>query len=191
MFIPGILISLITFPGVIVHELSHQIFCFLRRVPVYEVKYYQVKNPSGFVAHEPSDSPLTNFIISIGPFIINTLIGACIIFPASIQMNEFGIFDSIRGGNADFNVIVSFFPMLIAYWLGVSIIMHAFPSTGDAQVLVNSILKNKSVNVFVKILVAPVIGLIYLGAIGSIFWLDLIYATFVAYLLPKLIALFL
>ena len=29
MIIPGVLISLITFPGVVIHELAHQIFCML------------------------------------------------------------------------------------------------------------------------------------------------------------------
>lgn len=190
-FIPGILISIVTFPGVIVHELSHQIFCYLRRVPVYEVKYFQVKNPCGFVAHEPSDDPLTTFIISIGPFIINTLLGACILFPASIEMSEFGIFDWIWRSDVDLTAVVRFIPMLIAYWLGISILMHAFPSTGDAGVLVSNILKNKDVNIFIRILVAPFVGLIYLGAIGSMFWLDLGYALLVAFILPKLMALFL
>ena len=39
--IPGFIISLVTFPGVIVHELAHQIFCMLMKVPVYDVKYFQ------------------------------------------------------------------------------------------------------------------------------------------------------
>ena len=190
-FIPGVLIAIITFPGVIVHELAHQIFCYFRRVPVYEVKYFQIKNPSGYVVHEPSASPLTNLVISIGPFIINTLLGAIILFPASIEMSEFGILTAVRNGNVGFEGILRFLPMLILYWLGVSIIMHAFPSTGDAQSLVSSVLKNKEVNIFIKILVAPFVGLIYLGAIGSMVWLDLGYALLIAFLLPKLIALFL
>lgn len=40
LFIPGVIISIITFPGVIVHELAHQIFCYLMKIPVYEVKYF-------------------------------------------------------------------------------------------------------------------------------------------------------
>lgn len=160
-------------------------------MPIYEVKYFQAKNPCGFVAHEPSDNPLTNFIISIGPFIINTLLGACILFPASIEMSEFGILNMIWHSNIDSIAVVRYIPMLIAYWLGISVLMHAFPSTGDAEVLISNILKNKDVNIFIRILVAPFVGLIYLGAIGSMFWLDLGYALLVAFCLPKLIALFL
>lgn len=190
MFIPGFVISILTFPGVIVHELSHQIFCYLRRVPVYEVKYFQVKNPCGYVVHEQSDNPLTTFLISVGPFIINTLIGAVILFPASIEMSEFGLYN-IFSGNAVGAPFLRALPILLAYWLGVSILMHAFPSTGDAKVLAASILKNKEVNIFARILIAPIIGLIYLGAFGSVVWLDLGYALLIAHTLPSLIGMLL
>ena len=49
MIIPGFVISIITFPGVIVHELAHQLFCRWCKVPVYEVKYFQCKNPLYFI----------------------------------------------------------------------------------------------------------------------------------------------
>lgn len=82
IIIPGFLISLLTFPGVMVHEFAHQLFCRIMRVPVYDVVYFQAKNP------------------------LTLLLG----------------------------------------WLGVSILMHAFPSTGDAKVMVKAILKNQDVN---------------------------------------------
>ncbi|MDR1674498.1 MAG: metalloprotease family protein [Oscillospiraceae bacterium] len=185
MIIPGFLIAIITFPGVIVHELAHQIFCRIRRVPVYEVKYFQFANPCGYVVHEPSDNPLTTFIIAIGPFIVNTLLGALILMPVSIEIMEFG------GMRFELISDVLFIPKLICFWLGISIVMHAFPSTGDAKVLITNIMKNSDVNIFIKILVAPFIGLIYLGAVGSIIWLDLGYAIGIAVLMPQLIALFL
>jgi len=175
-FIPGILISIVTFPGVIIHELAHQIFCYLCKVPVYEVKYFQFKNPNGYVAHEKIDSPLKNLIIAIGPFFINTLLGAIILFPASIEVTAFSV------ATSPLNILI--------YWLGISIIMHAFPSTGDAQNIIENILKNKDVSILTKMLAAPIIGLIYLGAIGSAFWLDLGYALLIAFLIPKLIYIF-
>jgi hypothetical protein len=176
IIIPGILISIVTFPGVIIHELAHQIFCYLCKVPVYEVKYFQFKNPNGYVAHEKIDSPLKNLIIAIGPFFINTLLGAIILFTPSMETAAFAFSTDIVN--------------ILLYWLGISIIMHAFPSTGDAQNIVENVLKSKEVNIFIKILATPIIGLIYLGAIGSAVWLDLGYALLIAYLVPKLIYLF-
>lgn len=175
MIIPGFLIAALTFPGVIVHEFAHQLFCRLFRVPVYDVVYFQMKNPSGYVAHEPTEKPLASFMISVGPFIVNTLLGMLIVFPAAIELFRFEVYQNIL--------------ILLLGWLGISVLMHAFPSTGDAKVMVQSILKNPDVNLAVKVVTAPVIGLVYLGALGSMMWLDLIYAVFMAMVLPNLVLL--
>lgn len=175
MIIPGFLIAALTFPGVIVHEFAHQLFCRLFRVPVYDVVYFQMKNPSGYVAHEPTEKPLASFMISVGPFIVNTLLGMLVVFPAAIELFRFEVYQNIL--------------VLLLGWLGISILMHAFPSTGDAKVMVQSILKNPDVNLAVKVVTAPVIGLVYLGALGSMMWLDLIYAVFMAMVLPNLVLL--
>ncbi|MBN1052320.1 DUF3267 domain-containing protein [Clostridium botulinum] len=172
-FIPGFLISAVTFPGVIVHELAHQIFCRLMQVPVYEVKYFQLSNPCGYVIHELSDKPLKSFFISIGPFLINTILGMFIMLPASVELFEFRNFDN--------------FLNLFLAWLGISILMHAFPSKVDAENMIQSILKNKEVPIIFRILVTPIIGLIYIGSYGSVVWLDLIYAIAISIMLPKIL----
>jgi len=173
MIIPGFIISIFTFPGVIVHELAHQLFCYLCGLKVYEVKYFQCKNPCGYVIHEASGNPFSTLLISIGPFIVNTLLGMLIVFPASVEIFVFNDFRNV------FN--------LIMLWLGISILMHAFPSVQDGKIIVEQVLKNKEVDIFFKILTAPVIFLIYLGAYGSVVWLDAVYAVAVAMLLPKLL----
>ncbi len=183
-FLPGIVISIITFPGVIVHELAHQLFCRWCRIPVFEVKYFQFKNPCGYVIHETTDSPMKNFLTAVGPFIINTLLGMIIIIPASIDLMYFeSATIAVKGISSAVNIVL--------FWIGVSVLMHAFPSSGDAKALYQSVLKNPDVPIIAKILVAPVIGLIYVGAIGSMFWLDLGYAIAVAMLAPRIFLLFL
>jgi len=174
MIIPGFVISIVTFPGVIIHELAHQIFCMLCGMKIYEVKYFQPKNPCGYVIHEPSDRPLHVFLTAMGPFFINTILGMLILLPASIEILEFRDYTS--------------YPLnLVLAWLGISILMHSFPSTGDAKVMVKQILKNPDVGIFWKVLAAPFVGLIYLFSIGSMFWLDLVYAMAVGMLLPNLL----
>lgn len=146
------------------------------RVPVYEVKYFQLKNPCGYVIHEATESPLKTFFISIGPFLVNTIVGMIVIAPAAIELIKFKDYSNPLN--------------LVLGWLGFSILMHAFPSSGDAKVLVKDILKNKNVNIFVRIIIAPVIGLIYVGAFGSIVWLDFLYALLIAMVIPNLLLLF-
>jgi hypothetical protein len=171
MFIPGILITIATFPGVIVHELAHQLFCRLYKVPVFKVVYFQAANPAGYVLHEAPDNKFHSLMISIGPFFVNTILGALIALPASLPVMEFN-----TAGPVDY----------LLMYLGVSIAMHAFPSTGDAQAIWTSI-KETGTPVWVKILAYPIVGLIYLGSLGSFFWLDLLYGIGIAIGLPHLI----
>ncbi|MDK2807351.1 MAG: hypothetical protein PWP24_80 [Clostridiales bacterium] len=157
MIVNGFIVSAVTFPGVIVHELAHQIFCHLCKLKVYEVKYFQMDNPSGYVIHERTDDPVKVFLTAMGPFFINTILGAMILLPAAIEVVAFKEYSNLLN--------------LVLAWLGFSILMHSFPSTGDAEVMVNQILKNKKVGIIPKILTAPFIGLVYVGALGSVFWL--------------------
>ncbi len=173
--IPSILISLVTFPGVIVHEIAHQLFCRLFNVAVLDVCYFRVDNPSGYVVHEKPKSVIINILIGIGPFIVNTLVGAIIAFPAAISILKFQV---------GFNT--SYIPEYILVWLGVSICMHAFPSTGDAKSMWDAI-KEPETKFITKILAAPIIFLVYMGAFGSIVWLDLLYGIAVCTFLPNLI----
>ena len=170
-FIPGIVITIVTFPGVIVHELAHQLFCRLFKVPVFEVVYFQPKNPAGYVLHETPAKDWQSIMISVGPFVVNTVLGALIALPAALP-----IFDFNNPQPLDFLLI----------YLGVSIAMHAFPSTGDAA-SIWSMVKRDSTSPWIKIVAYPVVGLIYLGAIGSFFWLDLLYGVGIAIGLPHLI----
>ena len=166
--IPGFIIGWVTFPGVIVHEFAHQLFCYLYRVPVYAVRYFQFGNPSGYVIHGPAAKPWHNVIIAIGPFLVNSITGAIIGAPAVVPIMLFGSHDPLH--------------WLLA-WLGVSIAMHSFPSTGDAKSILATV-KAPGVPAHTKLWAYPVIGLIYLGALGSVFWLDLGYGILIAGILP-------
>jgi hypothetical protein len=167
----GRLITIITFPGVIVHEIAHQFFCKLAKTAVLEVKYFQFGNHAGYVVHEKPQKLYQDLMIGLGPFLFNTIIGALIAFPAAVPTLTF-----------DENRPVD----LVLIWVGVSIAMHAFPSTGDAKSMWRSIM-TPAVGLGYKILIVPVVGLIYLGALGSMFWLDLVYGIAVILILPTLL----
>ena len=171
MFIPGFVITLLTFPGVIVHEFAHQLFCRLYKVPVFEVVYFRLGNPAGYVMHEAVKNKAQGIMISIGPFIVNTVIGALVSLPAVLPIFRFHTATPL-----DYVLI----------YLGVSVAMHAFPSRGDASVIWNSV-KEPGTSPLVKFIAYPIVGLIYLGSLGSFFWLDLMYGVGVAVGLPNLL----
>lgn len=170
-FVFGIIIQFITFPGVIVHELAHQLFCRWCKVPVFKVVYFQTGNPIGYVVHEKAETPMQNILISIGPFIVNTLLGALIAMPAAMP-----VFELNTAGPLDYLLI----------YLGVSIAMHAFPSRGDAKNVLSTV-EDPNTPRWVRIVGYPIVGLIYAGSIGSMFWLDVIYGIVIAAGIPRLI----
>lgn len=167
MIIPGFIIAWITFPGVIVHEIAHQLFCKLYGIKVVKVCYFRFGNPAGYVMHGPAKKPWHSVMTSIGPFFINSIAGAIIGFPAVLRIS-WGSFDILD---------------LLLAWLGISIAMHAFPSTGDAKNIWRTV-KSDGTPLGTKIFAIPLVGLIYLGAIGSVFWLDLGWGILLTSILP-------
>lgn len=173
MIIPGIVISILTFPGVIVHEAAHMLFCKLRGVPIFDVKFFQFDmNVAGYVLHAEPDDFTSSFLISIGPFLLNTLLCLLICFPASIPIY---LFDDIN--------LISMFLV----WLGVSIGMNAFPSNQDANIIWERAKKEVGRMNLLAIISFPLVILIYIANILKIVWFNAIYGGFIGIVLPGII----
>ncbi len=155
--IPGWLISIVTFPGVIVHEWGHKKFCEWLGVPVYKVVYFQFGNPAGYVLHGETVNYRQTFWVSTGPLIINSLAAIVISFFATgIQIE-----------------ILTF----ILMWVAISVGMHSFPSDHDMKhILIASKKELKNSGSLLHYLAFPFVGLIYLANVLSILWWDFAYA---------------
>jgi hypothetical protein len=172
-FIPGPVIAFLTFPGVIVHEAAHLFFCKLFKLQVYDVCFLRFGNPAGYVVHEKTDNFKALFFVSIGPFIINTLL--CMLFctPSFLPVWELKVSDPLA----------YFF-----YWLGLSIGMHAFPSTGDLGNLWKVAPRMARSGNILAIFSLPFTAVLYVLNFARIIWADLGYGIAVGILGP--IALF-
>lgn len=160
-----LLISLLSFPGVMLHEWSHQFFCHRFRVPVLKVVYFRFGNPMGYVIHAEADSLSAAFWIGIGPLIINSLF-ALALGQVSLYFHNWTNYTLL--------------------WLSFSFAFHALPSIQDAS---NILAKNHSLlrrGRLQYILLWPIIALVYL-----LLWLanklkylslDFIYALTLLYL---------
>jgi hypothetical protein len=169
MFIPGEIISLLTFPGVIVHEAAHQLFCRVSKLAVFDVCYFRWGNPAGYVVHESTPDFHKNFMVSMGPFFVNSLL--CVVFcsAAFIPIWELDIFDPLA----------YFF-----YWLGLSIGMHAFPSTHDLQGMWKVMpAAAKRLNLL-AIVSYPIVGILYVLNFARVIWADLAYGIAIGILAP-------
>ena len=170
--IPGFLISWITFPGVIIHELGHQIFCILTGTRVRRVCYFRLfKNPPGYVIHDEASNVWKHIMIGFGPLIVNTVIGLALGITATFFRHRTG----------DMRLV--YFGLI---WLGVAIAMHSFPSTGDAKALWDAIWGPRS-SILAKLVGMPLVGVIYLGALASMFWADVIYGVAIAIGIPMIL----
>ncbi len=158
LFIPGKLIGLVTFPGIIVHELGHLAMCKIAGVRVHEFSLLRWQGPMGYVVHEKPDSLFHSFLITFGPFFANSLITVLLI---------------AIGGTLSY-----IFPLLgiLFLWLAASVGMHAFPSFQDAKSLLAHTKESIGKGNYLGILYLPFVGLIYLGGALSFFWADLAYA---------------
>jgi len=160
MFIPGWLVAMVTFPGVIVHEAAHMLFCRLRGVAVFEVCFFRVGNPAGYVVHDEIKDFNSAFLVAVGPFFVNSLLCVVLCFPALWPIRVFDVMDPLS---------------YLLIWLGVSIGMHAFPSTGDANGLWHYAKIAVKQRHPLAILSFPIVVLCYVAHVLSFFWFDALY----------------
>ncbi|WP_395746857.1 metalloprotease family protein [Prosthecobacter sp.] len=171
IFIPGFLISMLTFPGVIVHEAAHQLMCRLTGTPVLAVCYFQVGDTAGYVIHDSPSSGWKHFLIAFAPFLINSILAVLICLPAALATAS--------------DAALTPTDVFLA-WLGISVGMHAFPSIGDASALWAA-MKNEKASWLLKITTLPAVAVIYIGAGLSAFWVDAIYAALLCFGLPLVV----
>lgn len=109
------LYSLATAPGVMVHELGHAVFCVLARVKIYKIKLFQFGSVAGYVNHDEPTKFYQSVLISFGPLMLNSLL-TLICF-------------------ARLTAPYTTWQTIVLAWLGITIGLHAIPSTGDAKTL--------------------------------------------------------
>lgn len=107
--------SLLTAPGVVMHELSHLFFCVMARVKVWKVRLFRFGDPAGYVVHDEPRNFIQSFLITFGPLIINSSL-AIFLF-------------------SQFKPPYQSWRPPVFLWLGFAVAMHAIPSTGDAKAL--------------------------------------------------------
>jgi hypothetical protein len=155
-----------------VHEFAHMIFCRMRGVVIFDACYFQFDNPAGYVIHERTQDFYSTFVISMGPFFVNTVLCLMICLPAYMPISFFGIEHPF-----------SYFLM----WLGVSIGMHAIPSSQDASNLWDDAKVHvRSLNPL-AIFAFPLVVIIYIFNALRFFWADFFYGLAIGVGIPTLL----
>ena len=155
------LYSLLTAPGVIIHELGHLLFCLFAGVKVHKVKLFQFGNPAGYVVHNEPDSFFQSILVSFGPLIVNSI----------VVLVAFALF---KPNFKDWHQIV-------LLWLAIAIGLHAIPSNGDAESLFQTINGRVLRNPLV-IIGYPLVILLYILNFLKSIHLDFVYVVLLYWL---------
>ena len=168
-FITGFVISIATFPGVILHETAHLFFCKINKLAVFDVCYFRIGNPAGYVVHETTSNFTKAFMVCMGPFFVNSFF--CVVFCSAAFMPAWEL--EVR------DPLAYFF-----YWLGLSIGMHAFPSTQDLKEIWRMMPGEAKKFNSLAIVSYPIVGIVFVLNLARFFWADLGYGIAIGILAP-------
>jgi hypothetical protein len=163
MFIPWWLVSIVTFPWIVIHEWAHKKYCDRTWVKVLEVVYFQIWNPAWYVIHEEPKEYNQTFRISIWPLIINSIVTLSLSYFATQTIVDSSLY-------------------LFLFWLALSSWIHAFPSDQDASNIFDRSKRSlKNWGSKLHVIAYPFYALIWLANKLRFFWFDLIYAVVLMY----------
>jgi len=141
-------------PGVVLHELSHALFCLFAGVRIYQVRLFRFGRVAGYVSHAEPQQFYQCFFISFGPLFINSL-ASLICFARFVP--PYGRFEP-----------------WVLLWLGAAFGLHAIPSDGDAAALSHSIRSRLRQNPLL-VLGYPLVGLLMILNFLKRFRIDFIF----------------
>lgn len=124
------LFTILTFPGVIMHAIAQRFMCDILNVPVYRINYFSVfSRATGDVFHEDTNNFGVACLISMVPFILNSILCMLLTLPIGIIF-ILGTKFSLQGTTFDYL-------KFILCWIGVSCGFNAVPSKQDIKKLSN------------------------------------------------------
>ena len=171
-------VSMITFPGSIVHAFTRQLFCRMMGVPVYETVYFAVDDPSKYVKRDVLPPGKTFALICLG-WLFDVLLGWLLLAPVSLTMFAFG-FPGLFTHSDQWTAL----PNLLLVWVGFSVLMHSFPSREELQELRGRVLGNKEAPAILRVLAAPFYLVMGIAVWGNVVLLDAFFSVGMMLLLP-------
>lgn len=163
-------LSILTFPGIVLHEYAHAEVCRQLGTPVYEICYLRIGNPPGYVTYETPHRYRDRVLIQIAPFLVNTATAFTIFTLVSARYHIDQVL-LVRPLFTEYPVVAA-----ILLWVGVSAALHAFPSLQDAH---NAYIATKETfpRTPSAILGYPIVGLLYLFTRSRRYGGDLVFTA--------------
>lgn len=165
-FVFRLLLPLLTFPGIPVHEVAHALGCLLTGTRVKAIRLLDLWPPSGHVLHDAPRSPWRQALIGMAPMGLNSglawLLGRAALGPGPGLGRR-----------------------LLFSWLAVAVGAHAFPSLPDATALLDRVW-SKGSSWLSRLVLTPVGAALVILAFGAgHLLLDLAWGLALGWYLPR------
>jgi hypothetical protein len=169
MIILATLLTIVTFPGVVLRVAVQLALCRSFRLAIFEVRFLQLKPPFGYVHYERSERFFEEACVTLVPFLFNS--GLCLLFCAAayLPLWELKIFDPLA---------------YLFYWLGLSLGMHALPLRGDLRHFWRVTAAAAKRGNPLAMLTFPLLAAIRLVDLGRVLLADMAYGVALGVLLP-------
>lgn len=93
------------FPGVVLHELSHALFCLIMFAPIKKIQFFS--KTGGFVVHQESKIPVVgDFLISIAPL----LLGSALFYILSFKFQSAPLMTKVLIGYLEVAILITMTP---------------------------------------------------------------------------------
>ncbi|MBX9670677.1 MAG: metalloprotease family protein [Candidatus Obscuribacterales bacterium] len=156
------LLALLTFPGIIVHELAHRLCCDIFKVRVFEVCFFRLGDPAGFVIHERPPSLSVACVITLAPLLFNSVVS--VLIGVTVGIDLFTLCSQLT------------IQQILRLWLALSIGMHALPSAEDLRALRIELEQNEKTRGIANVFDSVIKPIPLVKGLLNILWFDLLYA---------------
>lgn len=143
-----VVMTILTYPGVLLRMLLVQLLCRIFRCKVSEIRYFSLNAPCCEVRREKCSAPKSFWLCFI-PFLICFAAGLPLLTASSLQLFHLG---------------KTTFLNFLLFWFGFSLVSACMPEYKDAQAMWQGIYKNEKASLAAKILLAPISAVLFAGA---------------------------
>lgn len=179
-----LIVKHLTLPGAFMQAFFEHLACRMDNVLIEDGRYLRANEMCGHIEHELVRKRSVSFSLCFFPFLFNLLIGLVLTGVGSVDIYYLGVF--FAGPDPSVPNLAGF----LFLWLGISCLTNIFPQPEDAITLRELLYGADGSNLFVKIVAAPIFGILYAGAWLQSVGLTLVTSVAFSFCMPALLGSF-
>lgn len=175
-------VKYITVIGTFLQAFFEHLTCRVYEILIEDGRYLRPNEMCGHMEHEIIRKRSTVFGMCFFPFLFNLLVGLVTVSVGSVNVYYLGEFFTAKGFPHFFNFLF--------LWVGISALTNLFPQWEDALTLKEEIYGKGKSTMLVKIIAAPIFGILYAGAFLQRYGLTLLTSVAFSFAVPYILGAF-